>query len=151
MRPSRLPSCASSTAEATPACATLHRVRTPTTSLAAAAIVAAAAGCRDSPPTPPQIADRGWQAHELVIAAGEQAASCAEAGLAMQRVFIDHRQAFVDAIALDNDPARLAEAAAFITANDRRYTDLALRMEALAERCSDDATVTATFHMMESP
>ena len=127
-------------------------VRSPAAAVAITAFAAAGAtACRESPPTPAQVADRGWQAHELVIAAGEQAASCAGAGLAMQRVFIDHRRAFVDAVALDNDPARLAEAAAFITSNDRRYADLALRMEALADRCSDDATVTATFHMMESP
>jgi len=59
--------------------------------------------CKERAPSPSEIADRGWAAHEIVIAAGEHAASCADAGLAMQRAFVAHRQAFVDAIALDKN------------------------------------------------
>ena len=69
----------------------------------------------------------------------------------MQRVFVANRQAFVDAVALDNDKARLAEATAYLEAHDDRYADLETRMEALSERCADDATVQAAFRQMENP
>lgn len=87
----------------------------------------------------------------MVVAAGERAATCAEAGPAMQRVFNEHRQAFVDAIALDRDLAKLSEAADYIEAHRSRYADLETRMNALAERCADDAAVVAVFDAMESP
>ena len=98
-----------------------------------------------------EIADRGWAAHELVVAAGEHAATCAEAGPAMQRVFTAHRQAFVDAMALDRDRGRLAEATDFMEAHQDRYADLETRMAALSERCADEPTVQAAFAAMESP
>ena len=107
--------------------------------------------CKDHAPSPGDIADRGWRAHELVVAAGEQAKTCAEAGAAMQRAFAEHRQAFVDAIALDNDRDRLVEATAFIEAHADRYDGLETRIEALSTRCADDATVQATFRQMEAP
>jgi hypothetical protein len=98
-----------------------------------------------------EIADRGWAAHELVVAAGERAATCAEAGPAMQRVFTAHRQAFVDAMALDRDRGRLTEATDFMEAHQERYADLETRMAALSERCADEPTVQAAFAAMESP
>ena len=93
-------------------------------------LAAGLAGCKRGP-SPADIADRGWRAHELVVAAGEHAATCAEAGAAMQRVFAEHRQAFVDAVARDND--------------------LETRMVALSERCADDTGVQAAFATMETP
>jgi len=114
-------------------------------------VVVSLAACKASAPSAAEIADRGWQAHELVIAAGERAKTCAEAGAAMQRVFADHRQAFVDAIAIDQDRDRLAEATAYLEAHQDRYNDLEARMEALSDRCADDASVRAAFHQMESP
>lgn len=110
-----------------------------------------APGCKDHVPSPAEVADDGWTAHELVIAAGERAPSCAQAGVAMQRVFAQHRQAFVEAIALDNDRARLAEATAYLEAHQQRYADLETRMEALSERCAEDPTVLAAFRQMETP
>lgn len=107
--------------------------------------------CKDHAPSPAEIADRGWHAHELVVAAGERAATCAQAGVEMQRVFVAHRQDFVDAIALDRDKERLAEATAFLEAHQDRYADLETRMVALADRCADDATVQAAFQQMETP
>ena len=108
------------------------------------------AACKGRP-SPGEIADRGWRAHELVVAAGERAATCAEAGPAMQRVFDQHHQAFVDAIALDHDPSKLSEAADYIEAHRSRYADLETRMNALSDRCADDPTVTAVFDAMEAP
>jgi len=114
-------------------------------------LLLALCGCKDHAPTPAEVAERGWDAHALVIAAGERAPTCAEAGAAMQRVFVANRQAFVDAVALDHDKARLAEATAYLEAHDDRYADLETRMEALSERCADDATVQAAFRQMENP
>ena len=107
--------------------------------------------CKDHAPSPAEVADRGWHAHELVVAAGERAATCAQAGIAMQKVFSEHRQEFVDAIALDRDRQRLAEATEFLEAHQDRYADLETRMTALADRCADDATVQAAFAQMENP
>jgi hypothetical protein len=107
--------------------------------------------CKGPAPSAAEIADRGWRAHELVVSAGEHAATCAEAGAAMQRVFITHRQAFVDALALDRDKQKLAEATDYLEAQNDRYADLETRMTALSERCADDPTVQAAFTVMESP
>ena len=104
-----------------------------------------------APGRPAEITARAWDAHALVIAAGERARTCAEAGVAMQRVFAENRAAFVAAMTLDQDKQRLAEAAAYIEANERRYRDLDTRMEALSDRCADDATVQAAFDQMSSP
>jgi hypothetical protein len=98
-----------------------------------------------------EVTDRAWQAHELVVRAGEHAPTCAAAGLAMQRTFDEHRQAFVEAVKLDNDPERLAEATSYLEANEDRYSDLEARMEALSDRCSADASVQAVFQHMETP
>lgn len=117
----------------------------------ALAAPAALVACKADPPSPEDVADRGWRAHELVVAAGERAKTCAAAGAAMQSVFVANRQAFVNAIALDSDRARLAAATAWLEQHEARYADLETRMEALADRCSDDATVQAAFHQMESP
>jgi hypothetical protein len=109
------------------------------------------AACKDRGSSPAEVADRGWRAHELVVTAGEHAATCAEAGAAMQRVFTEHRQDFVDAIALDRDKQRLSEATDYLEAHQDRYADLETRMTALSERCADDPTVQAAFTVMESP
>jgi hypothetical protein len=115
-------------------------------------IVVALAGCKaERPPSPADIADRGWHAHELVIAAGERARTCADAGSAMQKVFAENRPAFVDAIALDQDRERLRIATEWLEAHGQRYADLETRMEALSERCGDDAAVQAVFRQMEAP
>ena len=109
------------------------------------------AACKGRAASPAEIADRGWRAHELVVTAGEHAATCAQAGAAMQRVFTEHRQDFVDAIALDRDKAKLAEATDYLEAHQDRYADLETRMTALSERCADDPAVQAAFMGMESP
>ncbi len=116
-----------------------------------AGVIMALTACSAHRDTPEDIAERGWDATELVVAAGEGAPTCSAAGVAMQRTFTDHRAAFVDAMELERDPDRLAAASEFIAANGQRYADLDLRMEALADRCSDDATVRAAFHLLESP
>ena len=115
------------------------------------AILLLLAACKDPPPAPAEVADRGWHAHELVVAAGEHAKTCAEAGVAMQRVFAANRQAFVDAIALDSDRDALRQATDYMELHEDRYRDLETRMEGLSERCADDATVQAAFRQMESP
>jgi uncharacterized lipoprotein NlpE involved in copper resistance len=97
------------------------------------------------------ITDRSWRAHVLVVTAGERAKTCAEAGAEMQRVFSEHRQAFVEAMALEKDKARLAEATAFIEANEGRYADIDTRMAALSDRCADEPTVQAAFQQMSAP
>jgi hypothetical protein len=107
--------------------------------------------CKERPPSPADIADRGWRAHELVVTAGERAATCAEAGTAMQRVFTAQREAFVEAIALDRDRDRLIAATEYLEAHQGRYADLETRMIALSERCADEPTVQAAFAEMESP
>ena len=118
-------------------------------------VLLATPACRKGVDTPGSsaaaITDRSWQAHILVIAAGERAKTCAEAGAAMQRVFTAHRQAFVDAMALDRDKARLAEATAFIEANEGRYADIDTRMAALSDRCAEEPTVQAAFQQMSAP
>ncbi|MDX2092668.1 MAG: hypothetical protein SFX73_32685 [Kofleriaceae bacterium] len=101
--------------------------------------------------TPAEITERAWHAHSLVIAAGEQAKTCAEAGPAMQAAFTANRQAFVDAMALDRDKAKLEAATAYLEANEQRYRDLDTRMEALSDRCADDPTVQAAFEQMSNP
>jgi len=111
----------------------------------------ALSACKGRATSPAETADRGWRAHELVITAGEHAATCAQAGAAMQRVFTEHRQDFVDAIALDRDKAKLAEATDYLEAHQERYADLETRMTALSERCADDPAVQAAFMGMESP
>ena len=86
-----------------------------------------------------------------MISAGEHEATCAGAGAAMQRVFAANRQAFVDAMALDRDKTRLAEATTYLEAHEDRYADLETRMEALSERCAQDLTVQAAFEQMSNP
>jgi len=110
-------------------------------------------GCQQtaSSPTPAELTDRSWKAHAAVVAAGEAAKTCAEAGAVMQREFLARRQAFVDAMALDNDKAKLQEATDFIEKNEGRYNDLETRMTALSERCADEPTVQAAFAQMSSP
>ena len=117
---------------------------------AAAVAVAALAACK-AEPSPAEVAEAGWHAHELVIAAGERAASCADAGAAMEKVFADHRGAFVAALQLDQDKARLQAATDYLEAHGDRYADLETRMEALSDRCAADKTVQAVFHEMELP
>ncbi len=85
------------------------------------------------------------------MAAGEREPTCAAAGAAMQRVFAEHRQAFVDGLALDRDRARLEQATAYLEEHEGRYRDLEARMDALSERCADEPTVVAVFRMMDSP
>ncbi|MBL9017576.1 MAG: hypothetical protein JNL83_25530 [Myxococcales bacterium] len=113
----------------------------------------ALAACKDSPrePTVEEITERGWAAHELVVAAGEAQPTCAGAGAAMQKVFVANRQAFVDAIALDRDKARLEQATTYIEAHQARYLGLEERMEKLQDRCAQDATVQAAFAQMGNP
>jgi hypothetical protein len=105
----------------------------------------------DHAPSPAEIADRGWRAHELVIAAGEHSPTCAAAGFAMQQSFAANRQAFVDAIALDHDRERLAEARPYLEQRADRYADLDTRMAALSARCGDDPLVARVFRSMENP
>jgi hypothetical protein len=119
--------------------------------LGLSAAAAASSGCKARAPSPAEVADRAWRAHELVVAAGEQERTCAEAGAAMQRAFAAHRQAFVDGIALDRDRARLEAATDYIAAHEKRYRDLETRMIALSDRCADEPAVAAVFQMMESP
>src|SRR5262249_24910304 len=114
-------------------------------------VAAALAACKERAPSPAEVADRGWRAHELVVTAGERAATCAEAGNAMQRVYTEHRQAFVDAIALDRDRDKLAQATEYLESHQDRYDDLETRLIALSERCADDPGVQAAFIAMESP
>ena len=102
-------------------------------------------------PSPAEITERAWRAHEIVIAAGENAKTCAEAGTAMQAAFAKHRQAFVDALALDRDKQKLSQAADYIEKQGERYHTIEVRMEALSERCADDPTVAAAFRQMEAP
>jgi hypothetical protein len=115
------------------------------------ALLPAASACNTGAPSPAEIADRSWRAHELVVAAGERAATCAEAGPAMQRVFAEHRQAFVDGLALDRDRKKLEEATVYLAAHESRYKDLESRMADLSDRCAGEPTVVAVFRMMESP
>jgi hypothetical protein len=109
-------------------------------------------GCQQtSGSTPAEVTDRAWQAHAAVLAAGEAAKTCAAAGAAMQREFSERRQAFVDAMALDRDKAKLAEATEYIEKNEGRYKDLETRMIALSDRCADEPTVQAAFELMSTP
>jgi hypothetical protein len=105
----------------------------------------------DHAPSPAEIADRGWRAHELVIAAGEGAPTCAVAGIAMEAMFAANRPAFVDAMALDRDREKIAEATQFLEEHAARYADLETRMAALADRCGDDPRVAQVFRGMENP
>jgi hypothetical protein len=118
-----------------------------------AAVLVTACQRDTTPALPPaaEVADRGWRAHEEVVAAGEHAARCADAGIAMQAAFTARRQAFVDAIALDRDRDRLLAATTYLEAHQDRYADLETRMGALADRCGEDPTVAAVFRQMESP
>lgn len=109
-------------------------------------------GCRqENDPTPAEVTDRAWRAHAEVVAAGEAAKTCADAGAAMQSAFVARRQAFVDAMALDKDKAKLEQATDFIEKNEGRYKDLETRMTALSERCADEPTVQAAFAQMSNP
>ncbi|MGE0867075.1 MAG: hypothetical protein AB7P03_00830 [Kofleriaceae bacterium] len=114
-------------------------------------VIVAAVSCTSCSPSPAEITDRAWRAHSLVVAAGERAATCADAGTAMQRTFDAHRQAFVDAIELEHDGRRMAEVAPYLEAHRQRYADLTTRMIALSDRCADEPTVVAAFRQMESP
>ena len=114
------------------------------------AIVVAASAC-DRAASPEEVVDRGWAAHALVVAAGEHAATCAEAGAAMRVVFERHRGAFVAAFELERDKARLAAATAYLEAHATQYADLETRTEALSARCGDDRGVSAVFAELELP
>ena len=129
----------------------MHRIAIAGITALGLALGLAGPGCKRGEPSVAEITDRAWRAHERVVAAGEQAATCAEAGAAMQRVFAEHRQAFVDGLLLDRNRARLEQATAYLEANERRYRDLEARMDALSERCADEPTVVAVFRMMDSP
>lgn len=115
------------------------------------AIVLAACQKDHSGSAAAEITDRSWRAHVLVVAAGERAKTCAEAGAAMQQAVAANRQAFVDAMALDGDRAKLAEATAFIEANEARYADIETRMAALSDRCAEEPAVRAAFQQMSAP
>jgi hypothetical protein len=110
-------------------------------------------GCGGSAdaPSPAEIAERAWHAHEVVISAGEEAADCAAAGAAMQRVFAAQRQAFVDAMTLDRDKQRLAAATEYLEKNEERYRTIEARMDALSDRCGHEPAVAAAFRQMEAP
>jgi hypothetical protein len=108
-------------------------------------------GCKTDAPSPAEITKRAWRAHEIVIAAGENASTCAEAGVAMQTAFVANRQAFVDAIALDSDKAKLSEAADYIEKHDETYKVIEARMQVLSDKCGEDLTVAAAFQQMETP
>jgi hypothetical protein len=107
--------------------------------------------CKADPPSPTAITERAWRAHEVVIAAGENAKTCADAGVAMQAAFAANRQAFVDAVTLDSDKAKLSEAADYIEKHDERYKVIEARMQVLSDRCGADPTVAAAFQQMETP
>ena len=108
-----------------------------------------AAACAQPAPSPSEIVDRAWRAHELVVAAGERASSCAVAGAAMQTLYLAHRAELADAVALDRDRDRLAEATAYLEQHADRYADLDTRMAALADRCAGEPLVTAVFAAMD--
>ena len=108
-------------------------------------------GCKADAPSSVEITKRAWHAHELVIRAGENAKTCADAGATMQVAFAANRQAFVDAMTLDGDKQRLAEAADYIESNDERYKLIEARMQVLSDRCGEDPTVAAAFRQMETP
>ncbi|MDB4956663.1 MAG: hypothetical protein JWO36_4232 [Myxococcales bacterium] len=108
-------------------------------------------GCKSHSSSAIEVTDRAWRAHEIVVGVGERAGSCADAGLAMERAFTEHREAFIEAIKLDSDPDRLAEATSYLETHQERYSDLEARMDALAERCSTDAKVQGVFRRMETP
>src|SRR5436853_4445895 len=114
-------------------------------------VLATACKAKDTAPTVEEITDRGWAAHDLVVAAGEAQSTCAGAGAAMQKVFNANRQAFVDAIQLDRDKVRLEQATAYIEAHGDRYADLEERMQKLEDRCAQDATVQAACAQMSNP
>jgi hypothetical protein len=113
--------------------------------------VAAGVGCKDGSGSAADITQRAWDAHSVVIGAGEAARTCAEAGAAMQKEIAARRELFVAAVALDNDRQKLAEATAWIEAHEDRYKDLETRMAALSDRCADDSTVQAAFEAMSNP
>ena len=113
--------------------------------------LAALLGCKDPAPSPGAIADRSWRVHEIAVTAGEHAPTCAEAGAAMLRVVTEHHQELVDAYALDRDPDRLRAATEYLEAHADRYADLEARMDALAEKCQNDAGVQQAFREMKTP
>ena len=113
--------------------------------------LAALIGCNHAAPSAGEIADRGWRAHEIVVTAGEHAPTCPEAAAAMQRAIAEHRQDFLDAYALDQDPDRLRAATDYLEAHADRYADLEPRMEALSEKCHADAGVQLAFREMKTP
>ncbi len=69
----------------------------------------------------------------------------------MQAVFAANRTAFVEAMTLDRDKQRLAEAADYIEKHDERFRTIEKRMDALEDRCGDDPSVAAAFRQMEAP
>lgn len=66
-------------------------------------------------------------------------------------MFAANRQAFVDAVALDQDRDRLRIATELLETHGQRYADLEPRMDARAERCGHDAAVQAVFQAMNAP
>jgi hypothetical protein len=103
----------------------------------------------DRAPSPAEIVDRSWRAHELVIAAGEHASTCRTAAAAMRAVFALTRDAFAEARLLEGDAARFAEATSYLQQHGTRYAALDTRMAALADRCGDHPAVMAVFRDME--
>jgi hypothetical protein len=102
-------------------------------------------------PTAGEIVERGWDAHEAVIAAGERAATCADAGAAMQRELRDRRPALAAAIAFDRDPAQLAKLVDFLESHQDRLDELARRTDAVRTRCPDDAGVVTALRDLAVP
>jgi hypothetical protein len=119
--------------------------------LASIGWLAPGCGGKSDAPSPAEITERAWTAYEQVIAAGESAKTCAEAGTAMQAAFTANRQAFVDSAALDRDKQRVAKAADYVEKHDERYRSIEKRLDALEDRCGEEPTVAATFRQMEAP
>lgn len=102
-------------------------------------------------PTPGEIVERGWDAHEAVIAAGERAATCADAGAAMQRELRDRRPALLAAVAIDRDADQLEKLADFLEAHQDRLDELARRTDAVRARCAEDAGVATALRDLAVP
>jgi len=108
-----------------------------------------AAACDDHAPSPAEIVDLSWRAHELVIGAGERAHTCAAAAAAMRAVLVLARDALAAGMALEDDPVRFEAARRYLEQHAARYEDLDTRMAALSDRCGDDPAVVAVFRDME--
>jgi len=101
-------------------------------------------GCHRDSDSIIEVARRDWHVHELVLVAGEQAADCPAAGLAMQALIKQYQPELTAAIATTT-PENIKAVTSFIEVHPMEFPDFDDRWDALRDHCPHDAAVQQAF------